>query len=92
MGLTDSLGEQAQRARSQAHVVKSLNMVSVNQMINPASTGGEPDMFVCGNDAGAKKQPTQLLRELGWRRATDLGGIAEARVTEPLFYCGYATD
>ncbi|QNP51513.1 hypothetical protein [Hymenobacter qilianensis] len=45
VGLTDSLGEQAQRARPQAHVVKSLNMVSVNQMINPASTN---------KDAGAR--------------------------------------
>ncbi|RYU81540.1 NADPH-dependent F420 reductase [Hymenobacter persicinus] len=84
VGLTDSLGEQVQRALPQAHVVKTLNMVSVNQMIDPASTGGQPDMFVCGNDAGAKEQTTQLLRDLGWQRITDLGGIGEARATEPL--------
>ncbi|HLK96197.1 MAG TPA: NAD(P)-binding domain-containing protein [Hymenobacter sp.] len=84
VGLTDSLGEQVQRVLPRAHVVKTLNIVSVMQMINPASTGGEPDMFVCGNDTGAKEQVTQLLRDFGWQRITDLGGIEESRVTEPL--------
>ncbi|MBC6605878.1 hypothetical protein H8B13_03515 [Hymenobacter sp. BT188] len=78
------MGEQVQRALPQAHVVKTLNMVSVHQMINPPFKGGEPDMFVCGNNAGAKDQTTQLLLELGWRRVTDLGGIAEARMAGPL--------
>ncbi|KAA9339075.1 NADP oxidoreductase [Hymenobacter busanensis] len=84
VGHTDSLGEQIQRALPAAHVVKTLNIVSVNQMINPASTGGEPDMLLAGNDAGAKQRVTELLQQLGWKRITDLGGIEEARVLEPL--------
>ncbi|AIZ63456.1 hypothetical protein PK28_06695 [Hymenobacter sp. DG25B] len=85
VGVTDSLGEQVQRALPGAHVVKTLNLVNVAQMIDPASAngGGEPDMFLCGDDAGAKQQVTELLRQMGWRRITDLGGIQEARATEP---------
>lgn len=85
VGITDSLGEQVQRALPGAHVVKTLNLVNVAQMIDPASCngGGEPDMFVCGNDAGAKQQVTELLQQLGWQRITDLGGLEEARATEP---------
>ncbi|SNC66977.1 hypothetical protein SAMN06265337_1794 [Hymenobacter gelipurpurascens] len=82
VGITDSLGEQVQRALPGAHVVKTLNLVNVAQMVDPASSG-EPDMFVCGDDAGAKDQVTKLLQDLGWKRITDLGGLEEARATEP---------
>ncbi|QIX62701.1 NAD(P)-binding domain-containing protein [Hymenobacter sp. BT18] len=85
VGLTDSLGEQVQRALPGAYVVKTLNLVNVAQMIDPASAngGGEPTMFLCGDNAAAKQQVTAVLQQLGWRRITDLGGIKEARATEP---------
>ena len=81
---TDSLGEQIQAAFPEAKVVKTLNTVNVNVMIDPAQLGAETDIFVAGNDADAKAWVTQyVLKEwLGWPRAFDLGDITAARATE----------
>ena len=44
---------------------------------------GDHDMFICGNDAGAKGQVIEILRGwFGWRNITDLGDITNARATE----------
>jgi 8-hydroxy-5-deazaflavin:NADPH oxidoreductase len=45
--------------------------------------GGPPDMFICGNDAAAKKTMTDLLTAFGWN-TIDIGGIEGARLLEPL--------
>lgn len=83
VGLTDSLGEQVQRALPQAHVVKTLH--GQRESDDQLGLDRRGAQHVCVRQgAGAKEQTTQLLRELGWRRVSDLGGIAEARVTEPL--------
>ncbi|WP_163996640.1 NADPH-dependent F420 reductase [Pyxidicoccus caerfyrddinensis] len=80
---TDSLGEQLQRAFPDVKVVKSLNTVTATVMVNPAKLSAPTDIFVAGNDAGAKKQVTQLLTEgFGWKRVVDLGDITAARATE----------
>ena len=81
---TDSLGEQIQAAYPETRVVKALNTVSVNVMIDPAQLGAETDIFVAGNDADAKAWVTRhVLREwLGWPRVLDLGDITAARATE----------
>ena len=50
---TNSLGEEVQKTLPGARVVKSLNIVNCEIMVNPKKTGGEPTMFVAGNDAGA---------------------------------------
>ncbi|MGC8785631.1 MAG: NADPH-dependent F420 reductase, partial [Armatimonadota bacterium] len=42
---TDSLGEQIQLAFPEARVVKTLNTVNCNVMVNPALVRGAPDMF-----------------------------------------------
>ncbi|MCA9610084.1 MAG: NADP oxidoreductase, partial [Myxococcales bacterium] len=83
---TDSLGEQVQKAFPEARVVKTLNIVSAPVMIAPSAVpGGQPTMFVSGNDAEAKRQVTQLLREqLGWEDVIDLGDITTSRGTEML--------
>jgi predicted dinucleotide-binding enzyme len=41
-------------------------------------------MFVSGNDAGAKRQVTELLESFGWSRESvmDLGDICAARGQE----------
>ncbi|MEZ4241074.1 MAG: NAD(P)-binding domain-containing protein [Myxococcota bacterium] len=82
----DSLGEQIQRAYPDAKVVKTLNTVNANLMVDPRQLAdGEHTMFVCGDDAEAKAKVTALLTEqLGWRDVVDLGGIAMARGTEML--------
>ncbi|MCY1023331.1 NADPH-dependent F420 reductase [Pyxidicoccus sp. MSG2] len=80
---TDSLGEQLQRAFPDVKVVKSLNTVTASVMVNPAKLPAPTDIFVAGNDAGAKKQVTQLLTEgFGWKRVVDLGDITASRATE----------
>ena len=77
-----SLGEQVQKEFPEAKVVKALNTVNANVMVAPERVGGETDLFIAGNDAGAKEKVTALLREFGWKRIHDLGGIAAARGTE----------
>ena len=79
----ESLGEQIQAAFPDARVVKTLNTVTCGVMVDPGSLPEETDMFLCGNDAGAKKEVEQLLREgFGWKRVHDLGDITNARATE----------
>ena len=80
---TDSLGEQIQRAFPEVRVVKSLNTMNANVMVNPALVPGDHDVFVSGDDAEAKAQVTTILRDwFGWRSIIDLGGIASARGVE----------
>ena len=81
---TDSLGEQIQRAFPEARVVKALNTMNCQIMIDPARIPGEHNAFVCGNDAGAKAAVTELLASFGWPREAviDLGDISASRGTE----------
>jgi len=83
VGTTDSLGERIQRLIPRAHVVKGLNIVQADVMINPRLTGDEPDMFIAGDNEEAKHTVTQLLGEFGWS-VIDLGGIENARWLEAL--------
>lgn len=83
LGHTDSGGEQVQRWLPAARVVKAFNTVGYARMVKPSLPGGPPDMFICGNDAAAKRTVTELLTQLGWP-AIDIGGIEGARVLEPL--------
>ncbi len=81
---TDSLGERVQRAFPEARVVKSLNTMNCDVMVNPAMISGEHAAFVCGDDAEAKRQVIELLGEFGWPadRVFDLGDVSAARGTE----------
>jgi len=83
LGHTDSGGEQVQRWLPKAKVVKAFNIVGHAHMVHPNFPGGPPDMFICGNDAGAKKTVTEFLTSFGWP-TTDIGGIEGARLLEPL--------
>jgi len=81
---TDSLGERIQRAFPAARVVKALNTVNCEVMVEPARVPGEHVVFVCGNDSEAKDEVTRLLGEFGWpaERVLDLGDVTAARGTE----------
>ena len=83
VGTTDSLGERVQRLIPNAYVVKALNIVQADVMINPTLTGGEPDMFIAGDSDEAKQTVTNLLEEFGWP-VIDMGGIESARWLEAL--------
>ncbi len=80
---TDSLAEQIQRAFPETHVVKTLNTMNANLMVNPQLVaGGAHTIFVSGNDAAAKAQVVELLQSFGWQDIIDLGGLNTARGTE----------
>ena len=81
---TDSLGEQIQRAFPQVRVVKALNTVTAALMVDPRLVAdGDHHAFVCGDDAQAKAQVTEILTDwFGWREVLDLGDITAARGTE----------
>ena len=64
---TDSLGEQIQRAFADAKVVKALNTMSNEVMVNPQLVPGEHDTFLCGNDPQAKAKVVEILRPSGGR-------------------------
>ncbi len=80
----DSLGERIQAAFPEARVVKALNTVNNQVMTEPGRLPGAHNVFVCGEDAGAKAAVGELLQEFGWlpEQIIDLGGIAAARGTE----------
>ncbi len=80
---TNSLGEEVQKAAPQAKVVKTLNIVNCEVMVDPAK-GGNPTMLVCGNDPVAKSKVVTLLISMGWHDILDLGDITKARGTEML--------
>jgi predicted dinucleotide-binding enzyme len=78
---TDSLGEQIQRTFPDARVVKSLNTVSWQVMIDSSRVPGEHTIFVAGNDLEAKRTVEGLLSGFGWPAGSiiDLGDITGAR-------------
>jgi predicted dinucleotide-binding enzyme len=79
---TDSLGEQIQRAFPQTKVVKTLNTLNADLMVDPASLGAESSIFLSGDDSGAKATVTGLLESFGHTDVIDLGDISTARGTE----------
>lgn len=81
---TDSLAEQLQRALPATRVVKSLNTVNCEVMLNPESLSAPSAVFVSGDDAIAKQFVTDLLTSFGWEQIIDLGGIETARGVEML--------
>ena len=80
---SDSGGERVQRLVPEALVVKAFNTVGAPQMFRPSFPGGPPDMFICGNDEGARKKVASLLGEFGWG-VVDIGGIEGSRYLEPM--------
>jgi predicted dinucleotide-binding enzyme len=82
-GPNESLGEKVQAAVPKSRVVKAFNSVGSAQMVNPHYEQGTPTMFLCGNDAGAKAEVSQILTQFGWE-PFDCGSITGSRALEPL--------
>lgn len=79
----DSLGEQIQRTFPEAKVVKALNTVNANVMVDPAKLLERTHVFVSGDDIEAKATVVKILRDwFGWKEIIDLGGIETARGVE----------
>ena len=83
---TDSLGEQIQKLFPNTKVVKTLNTMNANLMVNPKIIPGEHNLFLSGNDKSAKGEVEKLLISFGWDKTNiiDLGDISTARGTEML--------
>jgi 8-hydroxy-5-deazaflavin:NADPH oxidoreductase len=80
---TDSLGEQIQREFPKAKVVKTLNTMNVNVIVDPNKLIERTDAFVSGNDIEAKATVVRILKEwFGWREVIDLGDITTSRSVE----------
>jgi predicted dinucleotide-binding enzyme len=87
--IPDSCLQVAQRAAPKAHFVKAWNCTPGHLMVNPKQ--GPGDQLICGDDAKAKEQAAQILKEFGWRVA-DAGGSNVAPYIEAmaLAVCNYA--
>ena len=81
--INESSMERLQKQFPAARFVKAFNSVGHNLMVNPQLKGGKPTMFICGNDASAKKTVTEILDQFGWETA-DMGKAEAARAIEPL--------
>lgn len=79
---TNSLGEEIQKLLPQANVVKTLNIVNCEVMVDAKRSGGDPTMFMSGNNAAAKDEVKSILQQFGWSDIIDLGDISTARGTE----------
>ena len=81
---TTSLSEEIQRAYPEVKVVKTLNTMHCNVMVNPLLVPGEHDVFICGDEKDAKAKVKEILGWFGWQSSVDLGGLTAARSTEML--------
>lgn len=80
----DSGGERVQRQLPGSKVVKAFNIVGNALMFRPQLPGGPPDMFIAGDDRGAKEEVGRILEDFGWGAVHDLGGIEASRYLEAM--------
>jgi 8-hydroxy-5-deazaflavin:NADPH oxidoreductase len=83
----NSLGEEIQKHFPETKVVKALNTMNCEIMVNPSLVnGGDHDVFICGNDSEAKATTSELLISFGWDTGhiVDLGDITNSRGTEQI--------
>jgi len=78
----ESLMERLQKHAPEARFVKAFNSVGNAFMVNPKFST-QPSMFICGNDANAKKDVTDILTKFGWE-TVDMGAVEAASPIESL--------
>jgi predicted dinucleotide-binding enzyme len=79
---TNSLGEEIQKLLPQTQVIKTLNIVNCEVMVEAAKCGGDATMLIAGNNDDAKKEVKEILAQFGWKDIIDLGDIKHARSLE----------
>jgi predicted dinucleotide-binding enzyme len=79
----NSLMEHLQTEFPHLRLVKAFSCVGAAHMVNPVFPGGKPSMFICGNDAEAKKEVKKILDLFGFE-TEDMGNAEAARAIEPL--------
>ncbi|MCB9223375.1 MAG: NAD(P)-binding domain-containing protein [Crocinitomicaceae bacterium] len=80
--LDQSLMEILQKEVPGADFVKAFNSVGSAYMVDPKFEI-TPSMFICGNNADAKKDVRSILEDFGWE-VEDMGMAESARSIEPL--------
>ena len=83
VGTTSSNAERIAAALPEARVVKAFNTIGAHLFDQPSIDGDAPSMFIAGDDADAKLVVESLAAELGFD-PVDVGGLAEARLLEPM--------
>lgn len=82
IGTTTSGGEEVARLAPWANVVKAIPPFA-EALHTPAVPGdGRPDVFICGDDAGARKFVAGLVEDIG-ASPVDAGPLKLARYAEP---------
>ncbi len=61
-----------------AKVVKAFNIVTAKYMVDARLQEGVADLFIAGDDDGAKAQVTEIAKAWHWGSVNDLGGITQA--------------
>jgi 8-hydroxy-5-deazaflavin:NADPH oxidoreductase len=83
---SNSLGEEIQRLLPNAYVIKALNTVNHQLMVDARLVNnGDHNLFICGNNPDIKNKFMHFLVDnFHWRadRLIDLGNIEMARCTE----------
>lgn len=83
-----SMGEAVQNWLPHTRVVKALNTVTAQLMVNADLVNdGHHHLFICGNDIEAKHRAKHILAEnFQWKPEymIDMGGIRAARLTETI--------
>ncbi|MFF1482899.1 NADPH-dependent F420 reductase [Streptomyces sp. NPDC058301] len=79
-----SVAEQLQKAFPEARIVKALNTMAGQVMVDPGRIPGHHTVFLSGDDAAAKAEVADLLKSFGWGEAQilDIGDVVSARATE----------
>ena len=90
-GHTTSAAEQLAAKLPGARVFKSFNAQGAENLANPVYNGVVADNFFCGDDAEGKKVVRQLVEDIGFE-AVDAGGLAAARLLEPLMLLWIASS
>jgi predicted dinucleotide-binding enzyme len=82
-GHTTSSAEELQKKIPQAHVFKSFNAQSAENLDNPVYGGVPASNFFCGDDAKGREQVRALVADVGFE-PVDVGPLQNARLLEPL--------
>lgn len=83
LGHSTSAGEEVARWARGARVVKAFNTIGAQHMTDPRLGGERASMFLCGDDADARRTVAQLAEALGFE-PVDAGPLRQARLLEPL--------
>jgi predicted dinucleotide-binding enzyme len=78
-----SLMEELQQSFTKTNFVKAFSSIGSALMVNPDFGGVKPSMFICGNNAEAKKEVSEILDLFGFE-IEDMGVAESARAIEPL--------